>query len=113
MLDVLVVLLCLYAYDSMRTTTNASDFRLTPGPLRLMMSRRAPRAIPGSISVSTRACHARKRGSTPRQRVEIFGFNYTVKEPALLIHSRHRRLGTGMFEPFMSALQKGSSGSYL
>ena len=69
MLDVLVVLLCLYAYDSMRTTTNASDFGLTPGLSPLMLGRSAHLSIPGSISVSTRACHARKRGSTPRQRV--------------------------------------------
>ena len=69
MLDVLVVLLCLYAYDSMRTTTNASDFGLTPGPLPPMVGHRGRLSIPGSISVSTRACHARKRGSTPRQGV--------------------------------------------
>ena len=72
MLDVLVVLLCLYAYDSMRTTTNASDFGLTPGPLPPMVDHRAQLSIPGSISVSTRACHARKRGSTPRQGVLLF-----------------------------------------
>ena len=72
MLDVLVVLLCLYAYDSMRTTTNASDFGLTPGPSPPMVGRRAQLLIPGSISVSTRACHARKRGSTPRQGVAFY-----------------------------------------
>ena len=36
------------------------------------MPKRGPEPIPGSISVSTRACHARKRGSTPRQGAQLF-----------------------------------------
>ena len=46
MLDVLVVLLCLYAYDSMRTTTNASDFGLTPGPSPPMVESHGSKSNP-------------------------------------------------------------------
>ena len=39
---------------------------------RMITETQTENFVPGSISVSTRACHARKRGSTPRQGVIFF-----------------------------------------